>query len=300
LFSKPVVDDDRCLRNGPGRSGCTVCQDNCPVPGFKLNGGTVTLPDECNFCHLCTAACPEGAIRGQLPPSRLLSLTEIRLKCERVYKQGVASIPCIGAIPKVFLEVASIQQRSLYLVTGSCNECECRVGLSLFEKRIAQVRKTRSLKCRRHELPFSEIPERRLLLGRLVRSVTSFGMRATDYRELVPEELISDADRIRPVFTDKCIGCPVCEVVCPHHVFHREETDKGVRYKIKEQLCTDCRKCLDSCPFQGVTLERTSQRTVRSIELDRKICDKCDEHFFGQASACPRCRKTKTLEIFAK
>lgn len=299
MFPKPIVEEKRCLRSSPGRSGCTACQDVCPVPGFYLNGRTVTLPDDCISCHLCTAACPEGAVRGMLPPSRLLNQTEIVLRCECVHRQGVVSITCIGAIPKVFLEVAAIRKRSIHLVTGPCERCERRIGLAICEERIARVHETRSLLWRRSEQPFSEVPERRHLMEWLVRSVTPFRMRATDYRELLPEELISDADRVRPVFQDRCVGCPVCEVVCPHRVFLRNETESGVSYRIVEQRCMGCGKCIDSCLFQGVTLESALQRRVQTIELGRKNCPECNEVFFGQAGACPRCRMTGTRGLFA-
>jgi len=299
MFPKPVVEDNQCLRSSPGRSGCTACRDVCPIAGFQLNGRTITLPDGCISCHLCTAACPEGAIRGMLPSSRLLNQTAIVLRCERVYRHGVASIACAGAIPKEFLEVASIRKRSIHLLTGPCERCERSIGLTLFEQRIAWVRKTRFRAWRHIEQPFCEVPERRRLLEWLARSVTPYRMRATDYRELLPEELISDAGRIRPVLLDRCVGCPVCEVVCPHHVFHRDETDTGVRYSVMEQRCTGCGKCVDSCLLQGVILESASQRGTRTVELEKSSCPDCREVFFGKAGACPRCRVAETRGLFA-
>lgn len=300
LFLKPTVEYNRCLRSSPGRSRCTACQDVCPVPGFNLNDGTVTLPDGCISCHLCTAACPEGAIRGMLPPKRLLNQTDIVLRCERVHRHGVVSIACIGSIPKVFLEIAAIRKRPLHLVTGPCEGCERRVGLDLCEQRIARVNETGSLIWRRSEQPFSEVPERRRLLSCLAQPVTSLRMGTTDYRELLSEEHISDVDRIRPVLTDRCVGCPVCEVVCPHQVFHRDETDKGVCYQIVEQRCTGCEKCADSCLFQGVTMESVSQRRVRKVELGRQSCPHCKDVFIGNAGICPRCRMAETRGLLAK
>lgn len=299
LFPKPVVENNRCLRSGLGRSGCTACRDVCPAPGFHLNGATVALPGDCISCHLCTAACPEGAIRGILPPPRLLNQTVIGLRCERVYRYGVAPIACVGAIPKAFLEVASIRKRSVHLVTGPCERCELCLGLTLCEQRIARVHETHSLTWHRSEQPFSEVPERRRLLAWLGRSFMPYRMKATDYRELLPAELISDADRIRPVLTDRCVGCPVCEVVCPHHVFHRDETDTGVSYWVVEQRCTGCRKCMDSCPFRGVMLESASQRSVRRVVLGRQKCPDCQEVFVGKPGACPRCIMIGTQGLLA-
>lgn len=300
MFPKPIVEENRCLRSGPGRSGCTECQDVCPhFPGFILNGGTVTLPSECDSCHLCTAACLEGAISGMLPPPRLLNQDEIVLRCEWVHEPGAASMACVGAIPKAFLEVAAVRKRAVHLVTGPCEQCERHVGLALYEKRIARIQETRSLVWDRRELPFSEAPERRRLLGWLARSVIPNRMRASEYREMLSEEFISDADRVYPKFTDRCVGCPVCEVVCPHHVFHRHETDRGVSFQIMDQHCTGCGKCIDSCLLQGITLEGSSHRGVRKVDLERQICPDCKEIFNGRVDACPRCRMAETQGLAA-
>lgn len=299
MFPKPVIEYNRCLRSGPGRSECAECRDVCPIPGFSLSESAITLPSECDSCHLCTAACPEGAIYGMLPSSNLLNQNEIVLRCEFVIQPGIAAVPCVGALPKAFLEVAAVRKRSIHLVTGPCDLCERHMGLALCEQRIARIQETRSLIWNRSERPFSKAPERRRLLGWLARSVIPFRMRATEYREMLPEEFISDADRVRPVFTDRCVGCPVCEAVCPHHVFHRNETDMGVSFQIMDQQCTGCGKCLDSCPLQGVTIEGSAQRGVRKVEMERQICPECKEVFNGQVDACPRCRLTGTQGLFA-
>lgn len=298
MFPKPVIEDKRCLRSGPGRSRCTACRDVCAVSGFRLNGRTVSLPDDCISCHLCTAACLEGAICGMLPPPRLLNQTTIVLRCERVYRHGVASIACIGAIPKEFLEIAAVRKCSVHLITGPCERCECCVGLALCEQRIARVHEARSFTWHRSEQPFSKVPPRRRLLRWLGRSMMPHRIRSTDYRDLMPAEFIVDADRIRPRFTDRCVGCPVCEVICPHHVFRRSETEACVRYWIVEKKCTGCRKCVDSCLFKGVMLESTSQWDVQRIELGRQNCPDCGEEFFGRADACPRCRMAGTQGLF--
>ena len=235
-----------------------------------------------------------------LPPSRLLSQTEIVLKCERVDQHGGALIACVGAIPKAFLEIAAVRKSSVQLVTGPCKQCECRIGLALCEQRIARIHETRPLRLHRSEKPFGEAPERRRLLRWLGRSFIPYRMGTTDYWELLTEEFICDADRIRPVFTDRCIGCPVCEVVCPHRVFQRDETDLCVHFRVVEQLCTDCKKCVDSCPYQGVTLENTSQRGVRTFELGKQCCPDCKEVFYGLADACPRCKNTGARGLFDK
>lgn len=299
LFPKPIRDEDRCLRSGPGKSTCTACQDVCPVPGFLLSGSTVTFPKDCISCHFCTAACPEGAIQGILPPPRLLAQPEIILRCERVYRQGVPPIACAGAVPELFLKLAAVQRHSILLVTGPCERCDRSKGLALFGQRIARVRRSDFLVWGHCKQPFNEVPERRRLLERLLQLAMSNRMRATGYWKFIPPELISDLNQVRPVITEQCIGCPVCEVVCPHHVFHREETDKGLRFLIVEKQCTGCMKCVTNCLFQGIKLESSSRRLVRTMELEKQNCPDCKEIFYGRSDACPRCRTAGSRGLFA-
>jgi NAD-dependent dihydropyrimidine dehydrogenase PreA subunit len=289
VFVKPVLEERRCLRSGPGRSGCTVCRDVCPNPGFHLNGGTVTFPGDCFACHFCTAVCPEGAIQGSLPSLRVLEQSTIMLRCDRVYKYGTTPIACVGAIPEAFLEVAAIRKSFVNLITGPCERCEFHVGLSLYEQRINRICRKRILKWRRIELPFNEVPERRRMLEWLWRSVKPDWIRASDYRKLLPAEHSHDTDRMRPTLTDRCVGCPVCEVVCPYFVFQRNETDTGVLYMVDEKRCTGCQKCVDSCPLHAVKLEMASKRSVRTVDLVKQSCPECKEVFFGHVKACPRC-----------
>jgi NAD-dependent dihydropyrimidine dehydrogenase PreA subunit len=202
VFAKPFLEESRCLRNGPGRSGCTVCRDVCPNPGFYLNDGTVTFPGDCSACHFCTAVCPEGAIQGSLPSLRLLEQSTIMLRCERVYRHGATAIACAGAIPEAFLEVAASRQSFVNLITGPCESCDLHDGLFFYEQRISRICQKYDLKWRRIELPFSEIPDRRRMLEWLWRSVRPDWIRASDYRKLLPAEHLFDTDLMRPTLTD--------------------------------------------------------------------------------------------------
>jgi NAD-dependent dihydropyrimidine dehydrogenase PreA subunit len=48
---------------------------------------------------------------------------------------------------------------------------------------------------------------------------------------------------------DKCIGCGLCAVVCPHRVFEVS----GKKAEIKDlNACIECGACVINCPVQAV------------------------------------------------
>jgi NAD-dependent dihydropyrimidine dehydrogenase PreA subunit len=57
LIERPVINAEKC-------DGCGICVDICDGAGFKLVAGKAVVDPEaeCNFCSICEAACPTGAI----------------------------------------------------------------------------------------------------------------------------------------------------------------------------------------------------------------------------------------------
>ncbi len=53
----PVIDLARC-------NGCALCVQLCPTQAVDLRGGQAAIvrPEDCTFCEICEAYCPEGAI----------------------------------------------------------------------------------------------------------------------------------------------------------------------------------------------------------------------------------------------
>lgn len=51
---------------------------------------------------------------------------------------------------------------------------------------------------------------------------------------------------------DACIGCGVCEVVCPHGV---PRLDNGKARIIDRDACIECGACARNCPVGAVTVE---------------------------------------------
>ncbi len=50
---------------------------------------------------------------------------------------------------------------------------------------------------------------------------------------------------------DKCCGCGICAIVCPHRVFQSKE--EGVKINNRDR-CMECGACAQNCPTQALTV----------------------------------------------
>ena len=51
---------------------------------------------------------------------------------------------------------------------------------------------------------------------------------------------------------EKCIGCGLCTVVCPHAVFRMHE---GTAMIVERDACMECGACNRNCPVGAVTVD---------------------------------------------
>jgi len=51
---------------------------------------------------------------------------------------------------------------------------------------------------------------------------------------------------------DKCVGCGMCETVCPHGVF---ETVDRTAFITDKDACMECGACALNCPVQALTVD---------------------------------------------
>lgn len=50
----------------------------------------------------------------------------------------------------------------------------------------------------------------------------------------------------------KCIGCKLCEIVCPHRVLKVTNKKASIIYK---ERCIECGACMSNCPVGAVTVK---------------------------------------------
>ena len=51
---------------------------------------------------------------------------------------------------------------------------------------------------------------------------------------------------------DKCTGCGLCVIVCPHRVFELQAGKAGI---VDVDLCMECGACSQNCPADAIKVE---------------------------------------------
>jgi NAD-dependent dihydropyrimidine dehydrogenase PreA subunit len=52
--------------------------------------------------------------------------------------------------------------------------------------------------------------------------------------------------------SEKCNGCTICTIVCPHAVFVMKEKKSFIQHK---DLCMECGACAMNCPTGAITVK---------------------------------------------
>ena len=54
------------------------------------------------------------------------------------------------------------------------------------------------------------------------------------------------------LYTEKCIGCKLCESVCPHRVLKIIEGKASI---IDKEKCMECGACKSNCPTNAIEVD---------------------------------------------
>lgn len=101
-----------------------------------------------------------------------------------------------------------------------------------------------------------------------------------------PSGAICMKDGIAHVDTSKCLGCGLCETICPKHIISMipqeteavvmcSNTDKGAdARKACKNACIGCKKCEKTCPQNAITVVNN----LAKIDYDKcEGCGLCDD-----------------------
>lgn len=75
---------------------------------------------------------------------------------------------------------------------------------------------------------------------------------------------------------DKCTGCGLCTIVCPHGVL--EVRDKKAHI-IQRDACMECGACSTNCPFAAISVQAgvgCAAAILRGKMVDGKLVCDCD------------------------
>jgi Ni,Fe-hydrogenase III small subunit len=104
-------------------SGCTLCQECCPVAALEVTGDGPHLDlGRCLFCTECTRACPTGAVRFTTE-YRLSALCREQLMTSGSYQLKAAALS--RKMQSLFGRSLKLRQVS----AGGCNACEADINV---------------------------------------------------------------------------------------------------------------------------------------------------------------------------
>ncbi|MCX8116962.1 MAG: mercury methylation ferredoxin HgcB [Desulfobacterota bacterium] len=92
--------------------------------------------------------------------------------------------------------------------------------------------------------------------------------------------------------TERCVGCGMCLIVCPHGVFH---LPNGTAEILNRDACMECGACARNCPVEAISVRSgvgCAAAVINSVLGRRNASCCCLEPSEGGSGAC--CGPEKT------
>ena len=84
---------------------------------------------------------------------------------------------------------------------------------------------------------------------------------------VLSKDTIEVLPAVAQVDAEKCIGCGICEKLCPYQAHELKKTDKGYRSEIISAYCKGCGSCAASCPQQAILMKHfTNEQILAQVE----------------------------------
>jgi formate hydrogenlyase subunit 6/NADH:ubiquinone oxidoreductase subunit I len=116
---------------------------------------------------------------------------------------------------------------------------------------------------------------------------------------VIPMPVLAAAAPLGDLAVDRqCVGCNVCETLCPSGALRHRDSGAGYALEFEPALCTGCRVCEDACFYKAIHVRESADASVllsrphrTLLAAPRQICGACREPFLGESPGlCPPCR----------
>lgn len=139
------IRTDLCTRVQFSASNCQKCLVVCPVNAIQFIDQSLSIAHSCIGCEFCVVACPNEVFtvpverdEQEKPTDDLECIYCSKLltnDCDILKSLPMGITPCIGSLPvHSIINWLLEKNKPLKVVTGLCDQCEMKTGLSTFRK----------------------------------------------------------------------------------------------------------------------------------------------------------------------